>query len=294
MHTSNTQVTTTDAYVLTLPDAAVELPFLIDSPHSGAVFPADFESLATDEELATAWDAWVAELWRGVVTVGGTLLEARFPRVVIDPNRACDDIDPDLLASPWPVDAAPIMPSVYSDRGMGLIRRFILPGKPLYAAPLTVRQVRQRIDSLYMPYHKTLEARLDALHARFGQVWHIDCHSMKSRGNAMNIDSGAQRADVVLGDLDGTSCAPEFMDLVASELQRRGYSVARNNPYKGGYIVRRYGKPAEGRHTLQVELNRALYMDEGEIAKTDGFARVQSDLRELCGLIAESIRGNIS
>ena len=281
---------TATAFRLSRPDEDTAIPLVLDSPHSGTVLPPGFETLATREQQLTAWDAFIPDLWRGAVEAGASLVEAEFPRIVIDPNRAADDIDPEMVAGRWPDAWGALAPTRYSERGMGLIRRFILPGQPMYAGPLSPQEIRLRIDTLYAPYHRALAGRLDALHARFGAVWHINCHSMKSQANAMNIDLGEARPDMVLGDLDGTSAAPDFTGLVERELRACGYSVARNQPYKGGDIVRRHGDPARGRHSLQIEINRALYMDEARFEPSAGFDALQRNLTGLAQAIATDLR----
>ncbi|WP_417491533.1 N-formylglutamate amidohydrolase [Maricaulis sp.] len=281
---------TAPAFRLSLPDGDTAIPLVLDSPHSGTALPPGFETLATREQQLTAWDAFIPDLWRGAVEAGASLLEAEFPRIVIDPNRAADDIDPEMVDGAWPLAWGKLAPTRYSARGMGLIRKLILPGLPMYAAPLTPQEIHRRIDTLYTPYHCALADRLHALHARFGAVWHINAHSMKSRANAMNIDLGQARPDMVLGDLDGTSAAPDFTDLVERELRACGYSVARNKPYKGGDIVRRHGDPARGRHSLQIEINRALYMDEAGFEPSPGFDALQRNLTGLARAIANDLR----
>ncbi len=279
--------------MLQTPPAHTEIPLLLDSPHSGTLFPCGFQTAATADELLTAWDAFIPELWQEATAVGGSLLQASFPRVVIDPNRGEFDIDSELLADTWPQSWGTLQPTAYSERGMGLIRRNILPGRLMYDAALAAEEIQQRLESYYRPYHRALGDRLSFLHDSYGKVWHIDCHSMKSTGNAMNIDAGAARPDIVLGDLDGSSCEPEFMKLVRQELESMGFSVACNDPYKGGYIVQRYGRPEKQMHSLQIEINRALYMDEARFEKSAGFPKLQQKLGMLCHLIADYIRSNI-
>tara|TARA_R110002124_G_scaffold124740_3_gene283852 strand:- start:1142 stop:2032 length:891 start_codon:yes stop_codon:yes gene_type:complete len=281
------------AFRLSLPEEATTIPLVLDSPHSGTALPPGFETLATRDQQLTAWDAFIPDLWRGAVDAGASLIEANFARIVIDPNRAVDDIDPDVVDGAWPLAWGKLAPTRYSARGMGLIRKLILPGLPLYSSPLTPREIHHRIDTLYTPYHCALAERLDALHARFGAVWHIDAHSMKSQANAMNIDLGEARPDMVLGDLDGSSAAPEFTALVERELRACGYSVARNQPYKGGDIVRRHGDPARGRHSLQIEINRALYLDEARFEPSSGFNELQRNLTRVAQAIATDLRARI-
>jgi N-formylglutamate amidohydrolase len=276
--------------LIRLPDPDLTLPLVFDSPHSGTHFPDDFTSLATAAELRTAWDAHVDDLWAGATTFGASLIAAGFPRALIDANRAPDDLDPALLNAPWPDAWGALSPTRYSQRGMGLIRRDILPGRPMHAGRLSPATVRDWITRYHAPYHAALSARIDTLHAQFGAVWHIDCHSMKSRANAMNIDHGAARPDIVLGDLDGQSASAGFSDLVARAFTDRGYSVARNAPYKGGYIVQRHGRPGAQRHSLQIEINRALYLDEARAEKSPAYAAFRQDLTDISQQLADYVR----
>ena len=192
------------------------------------------------------------------------------------------DIDETLFEAQWP---DPVNPSEKSKAGMGLIRRLSLPDEPIYDRKLTIAEAQHRIRNYYRPYHETLEQLIDAAFAKWGSVWHINCHSMKEHGNAMNIDAGRRRADFVLGDREGTTCVPELLHSVRSFLIEKGYSVSLNDPYKGLELVRRHGRPSEGRHSLQIEINRALFLDEVPVEKTGGFARLQSDLTELISVL---------
>ncbi|SEA60622.1 N-formylglutamate amidohydrolase [Alkalimonas amylolytica] len=269
------------------PSTPRPLPLVFDSPHSGFYLPADFAYQVKLDELKTGWDAYVDELWQPATQLGAYLLCAKASRMYIDLNRAPDDLDPALLAEPWP---EPLQPTRYSERGMGLIRRFALPGKPVYASPLTVAAVQQRIRDYYQPYHQKLSELLSGLHHQFGRVWHIDCHSMKSRGNAMNIDADAARPDIVLGDADGSSSDPDFTACIQQSFQLLGYSVAVNHPYKGGHCVRAYGKPAQHYHSVQIEINRQLYMNEATFTKNHLFTGFQADLTRVSTSIAEFIQ----
>jgi N-formylglutamate deformylase len=236
-------------------------PLLLDSPHSGIIYPDGFQPIAPMELLRTGEDAFVHELFGEGPAKGAVLIEAHFPRVYIDPNRAATDIDPDLLSEAWP---EPLKPTEKSRLGLGLIRRLAVPGVPVHGKRLTVAEVKARIDRFYRPYHDAVGGAYDELHGRFGKVWHINCHSMKSIGNAMATDVGARRPDFVLGDRDGKTCDPAFMKLVHDVLAGLGYSVAINNPYKGLELIMRYSDPNAGRHALQIEINRGLYMDENQ------------------------------
>lgn len=275
------------AFHLTRPAPADAVPVLFDSPHSGMEWPGDFQPAASRAAILTTWDAYVDRLWSGVPAAGGTLLAATFPRAYIDANRAADDIDPALLASPWPT---PLSASDYSRRGMGLIRRLALPGQPMYARPLTVEEVRRRIDDYYLPYRRALSAELEALHSRHGSVWHVNCHSMKSRGNEMNTDAGAPRPDFVVSDRQGLTAAPEFTAWVASWFTARGHTVQVNEPYRGGDLVATFGRPAVHRHSVQIEINRALYLDEAAVQPSPGFAPLQATLADFARALTAHVR----
>ena len=262
------------------------LPIVVDSPHSGTLYPDNSGIVAPADALKSTWDAYVDELWRATPMVGGVLLAARFPRAYIDPNRAPDDIDEAMLAEPWPT---PVAPSPACRRGMGLIRLNALPGVPMYNGKLPAAEVAHRLDAYYMHYHNVLETLLDDAVGKFGAVWHIDCHSMKSVGNAMNVDNGAARPDIVVSDRSGTSANPRFTAWVAAQFEQLGYRVSINTPYQGGYIVQRYGMPLSDRHSVQIEIRRDVYMDEKSCLRHDGFDRLQDNLGRFLQALAQYV-----
>lgn len=271
--------------------ATVPSPLVLDSPHSWRSWPADaMPTLAPPEVLDTSWDAFVDELWAHAADGQAPVLAARFHRAFIDANRARDDIDPALLAQPWP---GLLRPSARSAVGMGLIRRFALPGVPMYAAPLEVDDIQARIQGLYDPYHAELDRCIQAAWHRFGIACHIDCHSMKSVGNAMNVDGGQPRPDMVVSDLSGESCAPALTDWLAGTLRTLGYRVQVNHPYRGDELIRRHGLPAQGRHSVQIEIKRGLYMDETRCLKHAGFDRLAADLRTLVQRLLQDLASGL-
>jgi len=160
----------------------------------------------------------------------------------------------------------------------------------MYARLLSVADVERRIALYYEPYHAAVAAALDERHRRFGAVWHLNCHSMPAVGDVMSDDPGRERAEFVLGDRDGTTCEPEFTAFVAATVSAMGYEVAINDPYKGVELVRKHGRPAERRHSLQIEINRRLYMDEVSLARTAGFGALQADLVRLIEALADYVR----
>jgi N-formylglutamate amidohydrolase len=254
------------------------IPLVLDSPHSGTAYPDDFDHLPPRDVVRQAEDTHVEALYAAAPSIGATLIEALFPRAYIDPNRHRSDIDPQLLADAW---SEPITPSRKTELGIGLVWRLAHGGVPMYARKLSAAEVRRRITDFYEPYHACVSAALDRRHAAFGAVWHINCHSMPAVGDVMSEDPGRARADFVLGDRDGSTCAPEFTAFVARTLTGLGYDVAINDPYKGVELVRMHGRPAQRRHSLQIEINRRLYMDESTLSRHSGFATLQSNLQSL-------------
>ena len=254
------------------------IPLVLDSPHSGTAYPDDFDHLPPRDVVRQAEDTHVEALYAAAPSIGATLIEALFPRAYIDPNRRRSDIDPELLADEW---TGPITLSRKTELGIGLVWRLAHGGVPMYARKLSAAEVRRRITDFYEPYHACVSAALNRRHAAFGAVWHINCHSMPAVGDVMSEDPGRARADFVLGDRDGSTCAPEFTTFVAKTLTGLGYDVAINDPYKGVELVRMHGRPAERRHSLQIEINRGLYMDESTLSRHSGFATLQSNLQRL-------------
>ncbi len=252
-----------------------EVPLLYDSPHSGRVYPEDFGHSVDRRLLVGGEDRFVDDLVIDAPGHGVTLLKALFARTYIDPNRMPDDLDPEMLPNDWEGET---VPSINSGRGVGLIFRMIGDAVPIYDRALTSLEIRHRIDAYWRPYHAALDAEMRRLHAAHGVVFHINWHSMQSVGNALAPDPGRRRADFVLGDFEGTACDPAFTRFAAGTLEELGYTVAINDPYKGAYIVERYGRPEDGRHTLQIEINRGLYMDHGTLDRIDGFATLKEDL----------------
>jgi len=263
------------------------LPLVLDSPHSGEHYPDDFDHVPPRAVVRLAEDTHVARLYRAAPHVGATLIEATFPRAYIDANRSLADLDPAMLAEAW---SDPVAPSRKTEQGIGLVWRIARGGAPMYDRKLTADEVQRRIDRCYLPYHAALAAEIEALHRAFGAVWHINCHSMPAVGDANADDPGRERADFVLGDRDGTTCEPAFTDLVARTVRGMGYTVAVNDPYKGVELVRRHGRPAENRHSLQIEVKRTLYMDERTLEPNARYRDLQDDLERLMATVGDHVR----
>ena len=273
------------------PPLVPPIPLVCDSPHSGTAYPDDFGTCRPVSALRQAEDTHVEALWRSAPAHGATLIAAHFPRSYIDANRALDDLDPDLLDSPWP---APLNPGEKTRLGFGLVWRQLGPGEPLYERKLTVAEVQARIARCWQPYQDAVDAAVQAALAQHGFVWHLNLHSMPQKAHErLGGDASAPLADFVLGDRDGSSCEPAMVDVVEASLQSHGYSVARNKPYKGAALVARIGDPARHRHSLQVEIRRPLYMDEATRAPNAGFERLQRCLDDTLAALAVHIRRSI-
>jgi N-formylglutamate deformylase len=229
-------------------------------------------------------------LWESLPTVGATLLVAEFPRCYIDPNREVDDIDPDMLAGRWP---GSVQPSEKTRLGIGLFWRVAghTTVQPIYTRKLTVTEAQNRIARYYRPYHAALQASLDAARQHFGTVWHLNLHSMPTHAEACLQKPHRGLADVVLGDRDGSSCDPGFTAEVAQAFRSRGLRVALNDPFKGLALIARVGRPAEHRHSLQIELHRGLYMHEATRKRSAGFLPLQQALAgvaaDLCAYVRD-------
>ena len=273
-----------DAAVRLTPPATTRLPLVCDSPHSGIDYPADFGFAVPLAALRRGEDTHIDALWADAPQHGATLLAATFPRTYIDPNRALSDLDPALLDGPWP---EPLAPGEKSRLGYGLVWSRLNAQTPLYERQLSIAEVRARIARCWRPYHTALQQAIDASVRDFDAVWHLNLHSMLN-------DAYAPLADFVLGDRDGTTCAPEFVGLVAQTLRGFGYSVAVNDPYKGVELIGRIGRPELNRHSLQVEIRRPLYMDEATREPHAGLAPLRAHLAELMGVIAAHVRESLA
>lgn len=258
--------------------SALSSPLIVDSPHSGRIYPADFAYACPLPLLRQAEDAFMDEIAAGAVGVGGAVLAAEFPRSMIDVNRAESDIDPASLKGVWPHE---LKPEEMTLSGFGLVRHMCRNGISLYRENLTVEEVQRRITTYYRPYHDSLSKLVAARLKKFGTCYLLDMHSMPAR-------IGVQ-ADFILGDRDGTSCDTSFTFQAKQILENMGYQVGLNDPYKGREIIMRYGLKGQGAHALQIEINRKLYMDEIEIEKNADFERLQKNMSKFFRAIAELV-----
>lgn len=261
---------------------------VFDSPHSGRTYPEDFNHIIPQDKMVAAEDSMVDDLFADAPRKGAIMLKALFPRTYIDPNREVSDIKRLMLADPqnWPHG---FRPTDKSRHGHGLIRETLYnPGEYLYDRTLSAAELVRRIETYHAPYHEALKSLLDESYAQFGHVWHLNCHSMPS-----SCASFGGRIDFCLGDAFGRACEPSaFTDIVAKALRDMGYSVRINNPFAGVRLVTDYSAPVQGRHSLQIEINKAIYWDEAKDSPNEDYAQVKADIARMTDrLIAET--GNL-
>lgn len=257
------------------------LPLVFASPHSGRNYPPDFVAASRLDRvsLRRSEDGFVDEIFAAAPELGAPLLRAHFPRAYVDANREPFELDPRMF-----VDALPPYANTRSPRvaaGLGTIARLVANGADIYRDKLAFSEALYRIRNYYWPYHNTLRQLIDQTRERFGGCILVDCHSMPSVGGPMDYDAGHRRVDFVLGDCHGTACSPRVMETAEECLTGLGYHVKRNTPYSGGFVTRNYGRPEERVHAIQIEVNRALYMDERRVMRAPGLNPLAKDMRAL-------------
>src|SRR5712692_7421451 len=248
---------------------------VFNSPHSGDIYPRAFLTAARLDiaQLRKSEDSFVDALFLGVVQRGFPLMRAHFPRCYVDVNREPYELDPRMFDGRLPSFAN--TRSMRVAGGLGTVARVVGDSQEIYGERIPVQDALRRIENLYKPYHRALRRLLTRVHRDFGAAVLVDCHSMPSTAGTKDE---RHRADIVLGDRYGTSCVAAVSEAIDASLGKRGYAVSRNKPYAGGFITEHYGNPAAGVHSIQLEINRALYMDERRYERAATFARLAADL----------------
>ena len=256
-------------------------PVIFASPHSGQDYPEAFirESRLTPLNLRRSEDAFVDEMFTSAPDYGAPLLRAHFPRVYVDANREPYELDPEMFETPLPAFVNTTSYRVAA--GLGTMARVVTYGDEIYSKKLQFKDAKKAISSTYFPYHNALKVLLKEAKERFGCYLLVDCHSMPSIGGPMDRDPGFNRVDFILGDRHGTSCSASVTNEIEQCLKGMKYVVTRNNPYAGGYTTTHYGQPGENHHTIQIEINRALYMNELLIDYSSGFIPLKKNLEKL-------------
>lgn len=261
-------------------------PMIYASPHSGRSYPSELikNSQLDRHTLRQSEDGYVDLLFERAPSFGAPLLRALFPRAFVDVNRARDELDPRMFIDQLPAEADTRSTRVRA--GLGVIPRIVSDGHDIYAKKLKFSETRRRLDKYYDPYHQALKALIEAAQAKFGCAIVIDCHSMPSAGVAYGAGSD-ETVDFVLGDRFGAACAPALTHLIEHLLLEQGYRVSRNAPYAGGYVASAYGRPNDGVHVIQIEINRSLYLDEVKIARNDQFEKLKETIERLMSEISK-------
>ncbi len=254
------------------------LPLVLSSPHSGANYPAEFVAASRLDavSLRRSEDSFVDELFAAAPYLGAPLLSARFPRAYLDVNREAYELDPAMFSDPLPEFVNAGSPRVRM--GLGTIARIVASGEEIYSKKLCFAEAQRRIEGLYRPYHRVLRGLVEETEGQFGGYLLIDCHSMPS---AAGSGCGADGVDIVLGDCHGAACAPAILEAARQFFARRGFVVAINTPYAGGFTTDHYGDPKRRRHALQIEINRALYMNERNYRRRPRFEGLAAEMAEL-------------
>jgi N-formylglutamate deformylase len=259
-------------------------PVVFASAHSGRQYSADFVAASRLQlpALRRSEDSFVEELYQSAPGLGAPMVVANFPRAYCDANREKWELDPAMFAAPLP--AWVNTTSARVGAGLGTIARIVASGETIYRGKLDFTEVQTRIAGFWQPFHDALKAEISATTARFGRCLLVDCHSMPGTSQGR-----LERADIILGDVHGTSCAPRIVQKMEERLISLGFRVRRNDPYAGGFITRHYGRPREDVHALQIEICRTLYMDEPRLERLAGFDAIQARItRMIDGLIEEN------
>ena len=266
--------------VFDLHPASRASPLVVEVPHAGLEIPADLREplIATKVQRRRDADLFVDRIYAAAPAVGAALLVARVSRYVCDLNRDPQDVDAQAVSgTSRPKESSP----------RGFVWRLTTDETPAISRPLTLGEWEARRDRVWAVYHERLAALLDDARSTHGFAVLVSGHSMPTVGRPGHPDPGRRRADVVVGVRGGTSCAPVVCDLVVGHFVARGYTTAIDDPYRGGATTERYGRPAESLHAVQIEVARALYMDEERFAiRDDGIARLGSDVEALLTALA--------
>ncbi|MGL4237080.1 N-formylglutamate amidohydrolase [Tabrizicola sp.] len=272
--------TETEAFALYRPKRRLS-PLVFASPHSGSDYASGFMAQAVLDRRAirSSEDAFVDRLFDMAPEFGAPLLCARAPRAFIDLNRAADELDPAVIEG---IARAPHNPRISS--GLGVIPRVVAGGRSIYRGKLSLAEAEQRIKRFWHPYHQALAGLVEETLAEFGRAVLIDCHSMPHEAIEAHTRPGQPSPEVVLGDRFGAAAGREVMDQVEAAFGAAGLRVVRNAPFAGAYVAQAYGRPSRGVHVVQVEIDRALYMDEIRVEPLPGFASFRA---LMAGVVAE-------
>jgi len=258
-------------------------PLLVDVSRSGREYPKEYRSPLPFTTVHDNVSMYVEDLWAGAPGAGATLLYCSFPNTWVDVNRNELDMDPAVVDGAWPVE---LQPTARTLEGLGLIKTKARYGEPFQERKLTVGEIEERLNRYYRPYHAELARIAGALHGRFGRLIQISCHCMSAVGAPTHPDAGKPRADFCVSDIRGQTASKAALNLVVDTLRSYGYTVSINDPYIGNELIGRIGDPSRGIDSIQVEINKKLFMDTATFRATAGLARVKADLDKLLATLA--------
>lgn len=261
-----------ESYRLELPETR-DTAVVFASPHSGRNYPWDFirESELDEVTIRSSEDAYVDQLFAAAPEYGAPLLSTDIPRAYVDLNRSADELDPALIIGVRQTGHNPRISS-----GLGVIPRVVANGRAIRNGKISAREAQERLSQYYHPYHMCLTALLAEAREKFGFSLLFDCHSMPSDAVASTSFAGGIKPDVVLGDRFGAACAPAIIEAAEQAFQAEGFVVSRNLPFAGAFVTQQYGRPSSAQHCIQIEIDRSIYMNEGDLSLRDDFADVQA------------------
>lgn len=277
------------AYTLTHPERRTT-SVVFASPHSGRDYPWSFVRRTTlnEHSVRSSEDAFVDQLFEAAPRHGAPFIKAGAPRAFVDLNRSTEELDPALIEGVRKMGHNPRVAS-----GLGVIPRVVANGQAIYSGKITMTEAQRRIDAYWRPYHNALKSQLDQAHVMFGEAILIDCHSMPHEAMDAVARSGARRPEVVLGDRFGAAAGEEIVEQIEAVFASAGLVVTRNTPFAGAFITQNYGRPADARHAVQIEIDRALYMDERLIRPNGNFRAFKTLLDGVISEITEIGRAQV-
>lgn len=277
------------AFRLDLP-AETTSAVVVASPHSGRHYAPSFmaASVLDAQTIRSSEDAFVDQLVRAAPALGAPLLAAEWPRAYLDLNRSADELDAAVIQGVRRSVQTPRMSS-----GLGVVPRVVANGRAIYRGKITMAEAQARITQIWEPYHAELERLMEAARAEFGKAVLLDFHSMPHEALDSVARPGTPRPQVVLGDRFGASAGTEIVDVLEEGFLNAGLTVSRNAPFAGAYITQRYGRPTTGYHAVQVEIDRALYMDERSIRRSDGFDEIQRIVSQVLARVIDALPGRV-
>jgi len=264
------------------------IPFVFASPHSGRNYQTSFIAKSRLNLLALrrSEDSFIDDLYSDAPNYGAPFLKALFPRAYLDPNREAYELDQEMFLEPLPDFVNTNSPRVST--GLGTVPKIVANGDEIYESKMLFKEAEDRINNCYFPYHTALNDLIKETKNKFGKCILIDCHSMPSIGGLVNRDTKNDNVDIVLGNKHGKTCADELIQFVEVQFKNLNLIVRRNHPYAGGYTTEHYGNPNKNVHTLQIEVNRANYMDEKTITRKNGFLKMKKKISNLLQALAEA------